>query len=137
MKIYLASNFELKNKVETLSNYLEAMGHEITVKWWHSNTKEIRCLDHDWYLLDEVKEVSIRNFAGIKRADAVVLVCPNKEKTKFNGANVEVGYALALGKPVFSWGILDRSAMYCPIIKCRYVLDLGYELKQHRLAVEA
>ena len=56
--------------------------------------------------------VKERNFKGIDKADVLILVCPSDKPKKFNGANIELGYAIGKGKIVMSVGLLERSAMY-------------------------
>jgi len=123
MKVYLASSFELKDRVEELCVILEQNGHEITMKWWHYDYKQIDVPDETWYCLEKVKQISQRNFEGIKNADALVLVSARTPRT-FNGANIELGYAIALGKKCYSLGKLQRSAMYVPIFQCMDTEDL-------------
>lgn len=124
MKVYLASSFDLKGDVMWLTKRLEEEGHEITVKWWRRDFKQamgIVC-DNSWYSFPEIKEILERNFEGIDNSDVLILVCPLQYSMKFNGANVEVGYALAKGKRVLSFGMIERSAMYWAIER-HYVLD--------------
>ena len=120
MKIYLASSFELMTRVRVLAHVLEESGHEITRKWWERDYKTTlgEMGDEEWYSREEVRGVCKANFDAIDHADAVILVCPVGEPRKFNGANVEVGYAIAKGKRVLSFGALERSGMYSPVKRC-------------------
>ena len=86
-KIYLASSFSLKTKVEAVARELKKNGFEITVEWWHKDYKEYDVKDSEWYNLDIVKQIKLRNFKGIDDADALVLVAGVNPK-KFNGANI-------------------------------------------------
>jgi nucleoside 2-deoxyribosyltransferase len=117
MRIYLASSFELKDKVQRISDLLEEQGIGITRKWWVRDYKAVfgQIADDEWYCNDEVRSVSRKNFEAIDQAHALILVCDDKTSRKFVGANIEVGYALAKGKRVFSIGVLERSAMYVPV----------------------
>lgn len=126
MKIYLASSFSLSNAVETLSNLLEAKGHIITVKWWHKDFKKAfgTISDNEWYNLPKIKMICERNFRGIDKADILILFAPTIEAKKFNGANIEVGYAIGKGKRVLSVGKIERSAMYLPIERCGNMEEL-------------
>ena len=118
MKIYLASSFSLREKVERLSYNLENFGHTITVKWWLKDYKEVGSReDTVWYSDPIIKGISERNFKGIDEADALILVCHDEKTRKFNGANIEVGYAIAKGKKVYYFGKIERSAMYQPLDK--------------------
>jgi nucleoside 2-deoxyribosyltransferase len=118
MKVYLASSFDLTKKVEALAGVLRKNGHVVTVEWWNKDFKKLPLTDVDWYEDARVTAISERNFRGIREADIFVLIAPTLTSKKFNGANVELGYALALGKPCYSVGRLQRSAMYVPVIKC-------------------
>ncbi len=118
MKVYLASSFDLIKKVEALAKVIKEKGHTVTVEWWHKDYKKLPLADVDWYEDTRVTAISKRNFRGIREADIFVLIAPTLTSKKFNGANIELGYALALGKPCYSVGRLQRSAMYVPVIKC-------------------
>jgi len=118
MKVYLASSFDLIRRVEAIAKTLREKGHTVTVEWWHKDYKKLPLEDVDWYEDVRVQAISERNFRGILEADIFVLVAPTLSSKKFNGANIELGYALALGKPCYSVGHLQRSAMYVPVTKC-------------------
>jgi nucleoside 2-deoxyribosyltransferase len=117
--VYLASSFDLKEKVQQISDILESKGIVITRKWWFTDYKiafgEIP--DEEWYRREKVRWLSQENFKAIDQADAVILVCPNDSPHNFTGANIEVGYAIAKNKRVLSVGALGRSAMYVPLEK--------------------
>jgi len=119
MKIYIASSFELLPYVKEIAETLENLGHTITRKWWTFDYKTINIPDKEWYKLQEVKKCSLLNFKAIQETDCLLLVAHPFVPKKFNGANIELGYALALGKPCFSIGKLQRSAMYVPVTKCK------------------
>lgn len=118
MKVYLASSFDLIKKVDALAKVLREKGHTVTVEWWRKDFKKLPLADVDWYEDARVTAISKRNFKGIREADIFVLIAPTLARKKFNGANIELGYALALGKPCYSVGRLQRSAMYVPVTKC-------------------
>lgn len=130
MKIYLASKFNLKDDVQYLSNLLEEEGHEITVKWWEKDFKKEfgEISDDEWYTLPDIESVCSRNFRGIDEADVVILIA-SLEAQKFNGANIEMGYALAKGKKVMSIGKIERSAMYWGIKKYPHMNALLMDLR--------
>ena len=114
LKIYLASSFSLVERVKWVCEYLEMYGHEVTVKWWEKDFKTAfgNVTDDFWYGIPGIKEIHDRNFKGIDDADVLILIAPKTEPRKFNGANIEVGYALARGKRVMAFGNIERSAMY-------------------------
>ena len=116
MKLYLASSFDLVKYVIDIHKVLVSHGHQVTVEWWHKDFKKAIDKPEDaWYQDSQVQQISERNFAGIRDADCLLLVAHPTEPKKFNGANIELGYALALEKPCFALGKLERSAMYMPV----------------------
>lgn len=124
MKFYIASSFSLKDKVIELANALEEEGHEVTHDWWNFDFKTIDLPDNEWYRHPKVTGISLKNFSAIDRADSLILVAPDHECKKFNGANIELGYALAHGKDCLSIGVLERSAMYVPITQYSTIKEL-------------
>lgn len=135
VKIYLASSFDLKDKVGKICSYLENFDIkknkiEITSRWWEfGDKKKFKYMsDDEWYQLPMIEEVYSRAFKGIEEADALILVCPDDKTKKFNGANVELGIALAEGKKILSIGKLERSGMYKDVIRCKGVADIIDEL---------
>ena len=122
MKFYLASSFDLVERVKKVVAILRKDGHEITVEWWHRDYKQLPIQnDEEWYGHPKVREISERNFDGIRACDRFLFIGPSDRPTKFNGANVELGFAHALGKPCFSLGKLERSAMYVPVCRCDFI----------------
>jgi len=118
-KIYVASSFSLVPTVKMVADSLKKCGYIITQEWWRFDYKSILKNDDElWYLLPKVRNISKANFEAIKRADCLLLVADSETPQRFNGANIELGYALALGKPCFSIGKLQRSAMYVPVTQC-------------------
>ena len=125
MKVYIASNFSLVNRVQEIADILKQKGHEITQEWWHKDYKKLHISNDDlWYREPKVVAISERNFKGIREADRFLLIAPMDTATKFNGANIELGYALALGKPCYSLGKLERSAMYVPAKRCEFIEEV-------------
>ncbi len=125
MKIYLASSFDLKEKVQQVADILEKHGHQITRKWWDKNFKEIIKIEApEWFQHPDVVAVAKKNFSAIEAADALILVAPHDRTKKFNGANIELGYALALKKFCFSLGKLEKSAMYVPVTQVTTIEEL-------------
>lgn len=131
-KFYLASSFSLKDKVIKLAEALKKKGHEVTHDWWNFDYKTINLPDYEWYKHPKVEGISEKNFDAIDRADALILVAPDKECKKFNGANIEVGYALARGMEVLSVGVLERSAMYVPLTQFDTIDELIGDLWECR-----
>lgn len=116
-KIYLASSFKLLDKIEFVADILKDERYEITREWWHHDFKKIDKTGEEWYRDERVEQVCKDNFDAIEEADALVLVCPDDEPMKYNGANIELGYAHAKKKPTFAVGELKLSAMYVPVYR--------------------
>ena len=114
MKIYIASSFDQKERIVRLEQKLIEFGHTITVRWWeidHKKTEETMT-DIDWYRQPHIKAIKKRDLKGIDDADVVILVAPDTIPKKFNGANIELGYAIGKKKQVFIYGAVERSALY-------------------------
>lgn len=127
MKIYIASSFQFTDAVRTLACALGARGHMITCKWWLVDYKVALDIESDekWFSQPIIRTIYRRSFKSIEDADLLILVAPKVPKrTRFNGANIEVGIALGMNKPVICLGELDRSAMYEPLIRCPTTKDL-------------
>lgn len=124
MRFYLASAFKHKAAVRSLAEALESRGHEITCRWWLCDFKVALGIENDdeWFSKPIIRTIYRRSHKAIEDADILILVAP--KKSKFNGANIEVGIALGLHKPVISLGELERSAMYEPLIRCKTLDDL-------------
>jgi nucleoside 2-deoxyribosyltransferase len=130
LKFYLASGFEFKAAVQSLAEALESRGHKITCRWWLCDFKVSLGVvdDDDWYAKPIIRTIYRRSHKAIEDADILIIVAP--EVKKFNGANVEVGIALGLHKPVICLGELERSAMYEPLIRCKTFDDLKEVLRE-------
>lgn len=92
MKIYVAGNYsEDKLRCRSLMAELKNAGHEITEDWTdpkYNNAPHVLCCQVD--------------VEGIRNADCIVF-CAIFDR-KYRGAFVEMGMALALGKPVYVLG---------------------------------
>lgn len=98
LKVYVASKFEEKERVREVMNLLRAVGHEIT---------------HDWTQVEQFTRLAaMKDLRGVTDAD--VLVGIFEKPLKYKGAYVELGAALALGKPVY---ILGDAARKCIFLK--------------------
>lgn len=134
MELYLASHFDLVDTVQVICEILEEEGHTILVKWWSTHgfnmwDKKV-ALDSDAFYADPICEKIYEiDFNGVKNADALVLVGGVLDPVPFNGANIELGMALAYGKPCYSIGKLKSSAMYYPVIKCKNTDELVRALR--------
>lgn len=133
MRFYLASSFRFIKEVVELKSWLEANGHKITCEWWHTDFKEVikTASDKDWFSNPILKVIYRRSVDAIQEADALILVSP--EPTKFNGANVEVGIAMASGIPVIGYGKLERSGMYEPVVRVEDYQSLEQVIKEFQV----
>ncbi len=125
MNIYLASKSSETKRVKELAKALKKAGHVLTIEWWKLPLcKNVQVTtDHEWFSHSYMRSVCERDLKAIERADILILVANNAE-TLFNGANVELGYALALGKVCISIGKLARCAMYARVIQFDTIQDL-------------
>jgi len=132
VKAYLASSFDLAYRVEEISKFLNENDIDITVRWWNRDFKELDLPLQVWYKHNLIKRVKERNFKGIDECDFLVLVCPEDKPKKFNGGNIEVGYAFGKGKQVFSIGKIDKSGMYFDVIRCKDKKELLKKISKWR-----
>ena len=141
MKIYIASSFNLCERVEAISNILKNEGHEITVEWWNRNyiiegegevNTQILKIRNDllppdiFYSLPECKLSYESDFKGVKEAEIFLFVADIKSRN-YSGANVELGIALSDHKPCYYLGRLPNSVLYYKVKRCRdiwHFLDL-------------
>ena len=88
LRVYVASKWENKQRVREIMYMLQAVGHEITYDW---TTCEV-----------SNRQQAILDLRGV--ADADVFVGIFEQEASYKGALVELGAALALGKPVYILG---------------------------------
>ena len=88
MKYYIASKLENHAEHNRVRDMLNALGHEITYDWTHHGPVYRSGLDR-------VREVAQLETQGVLDADFVVVLWPGGR-----GTHVELGVALAAGKPV-------------------------------------
>lgn len=110
MKFYVAGKFADRLDVKAIMVGLLLRGHEITCDWTghelHDNT-EPHDLQQQW---------AVEDMQGVRKAD--VLIALFVKPHQYRGAFIEIGAALALGKPVWVLGDTQRSAtmMHHPFI---------------------
>jgi nucleoside 2-deoxyribosyltransferase len=131
MKFYLASSFDEAALCETVFRLLKTLGHEVPDVWWNVRSKDdfANNTDAEFYGASIVQSIAARHWLTLREVDAVILISNLEKPRSFTGANVEIGFALALGKPVLSVGLLKRSAMYCPVIQCEDFVALGNAIR--------
>jgi hypothetical protein len=126
--VYLASSFGLSERVQTVYEALTDAGHRVPDVWWNRDLKELDLPDEEWYEHPDVEAIAERHWESIENSGAYVLVCPADQSKKYNGANVEFGYAHAHGLDCYAVGALERSAMYVPMTRVDTVAELLAEL---------
>lgn len=99
MKLYIAAKFEQRAIAVAIAEMITAMGHHNTALWVSDPD------DPEW----EPQVDAERDLADIERANALLLLPPH---TGGCGCWVEMGYALALRKPVFVLGSEMRSVFH-------------------------
>lgn len=126
LRIYIASSFDEVVLCEAVCQQMRASGHTVPDVWWNTRTKDslVGVSDLEFYGSPLIQSIAARHWETIREVDAVIIVSSMKHERSFTGANVEIGFAHGLNKPIFSLGKLKRSAMYCPIIKCGNMADL-------------
>lgn len=110
MRVYLASSFDLIERVQEVATALEEAGHTITVKWWDRvydipgegrvPTRELKARDEGlddlaFYSRPETRKSSEDDIQGVLDSDVLILVADEKPR-KFNGANIELGIAIGV-----------------------------------------
>lgn len=88
MKFYLASGLSNIRNAATLCETLERLGYPCTYNWMRHGAAH----DRGW---DGLAEVAAAELHGVADADLVIILLPGGR-----GTHVELGAALALGKPV-------------------------------------
>lgn len=138
MRFYLASSFKLINKVEKVAKVLEGWGHTITEKWWKRpyqvkglgliQTADLKKLydnlsSKEFYAKPETKFSFEADFKGVLNADVFILVADDTPR-KYNGANIELGIALASKKLCLSVGVLENCVLYYPVRRFKDIYEL-------------
>ncbi len=142
MKFYLASSFDLIDKVEKVCNSIEGYGHSITVKWWSKEydipnegkvkttvlkDRRLNMISEQFYELPETRRSYLDDFRGVINADIFIFIADEKTKI-YNGANVELGIALANNIICFSIGKLTNSVLYYDVLKRNSIEEILKEL---------
>lgn len=125
MKLYLASSFDFAALCQEVRVAVEQEGHTVPDVWWNVRTKDdMKGMSEEaFYDSPTVRAIAARHWRTIDACDALVLVI-GKDSARFTGANIEVGYAIAKGKPVLCIGTPKRSAMYVALARCQDIPDL-------------
>jgi hypothetical protein len=126
VKIYIASSFDLEDRVIKVVDALEKKGHKIMVKWWLNkdlrNKRDVLSRE-DFYSNVQCKILYDRDKFGVDNADALILVA-SEDIIPFGGALVELGMAIERNIPCICMGNLKNSAMYYPIYWVNSISEL-------------
>jgi len=139
-KAYIASSFKLADKVREVEHLLEKAGYTVICKWWTGldyipgegrtlNQKSDLVSNAEFYSSPGCETAFKRDFSAVKECDFFVLVAGDVPRP-FNGANIELGIAIGADKFCFSVGVLDNSALYYPVIKCKDNIELLSQIKK-------
>lgn len=95
MKIYIAAPWVHKDRIPDISAKFEAIGCEVTHKWWI--TEDIQESERT---AGALYQQAVNDYLGVVRADLLVLI--NSDKSE--GKAVEQGVAIANDKPIIAVG---------------------------------
>jgi nucleoside 2-deoxyribosyltransferase len=91
MRFYIATGLDNINAHNDIRDALHQLGHEITYDWTHHGL----VWQDGWNRCKQVAELEAEA-EGIRTADVIIVVMPGGR-----GTHVELGMALAYGKPVY------------------------------------
>lgn len=134
IKIYIASSFDLTDEVKSIAKHLERKGYVITRHWWEYGDLKLaeRLSPGDPFTKSAMSMAFFANIAAIQDCDIMVFVCDPAMITNFIGANVEIGMATIMGKPIISIGKTGISAMYGNLIKANGITELDELLERFK-----
>lgn len=94
MRVYIAAPYPIQKDAYILRGFLADYGVECTSRWL---TDPSEALNDEW---------ARKDLADVARCDALVALNPDEWKNSGTGGrHVELGYALALRKPVYIIGV--------------------------------
>jgi nucleoside 2-deoxyribosyltransferase len=121
MRIYLAGPSAELPRVKHWAEALELHHLEITHRWWQS--VEDPDMPHDSVLSAEQQlQYARADLRGIDCADVVWALWPT-ERGRSMGTAIEIGYALAKGRPLFVTGERALESIFGALAKCRSTSD--------------
>jgi nucleoside 2-deoxyribosyltransferase len=108
MKIYIAASFNSAERIYEQALELESIGHTVTGVWFQPHDPIEKMWDGNFG--GRVAEVmAVRDLHHIKKADLMVIDTLDPSST--GGRNVELGYAIGLGKRVILIGKAENVFM--------------------------
>lgn len=108
----------------------------VPVQWWdhsaesHQLKAAAYITEDQFYESRSVQATAARDLGGVTVCDVLVLIADPDKETKFNGAAVELGYGLALGKPCYALGRIERSALFAHVRRKRSILDVLVDVER-------
>lgn len=93
MRIYISGKWADRDQVQNYMVRLAKAGHTITEDWTQH---------HHPPSFDEAQRYAMADILGIKNCDAIVVIF--ERNYRYRGSFIEIGAALALGKPVLILG---------------------------------
>lgn len=128
--VYLASTRELSDRVDEVAHQIEdRTDAEVIEYWWDSQFKKNEERDDYFYSNQGVQKRYQNHLENIRISDALIQVYPKEGSMCLNGANVELGWALAHDVPCFSVGNIPRSTMYVEVNRMPTVDTLIAEIR--------
>lgn len=102
MNIYLAAPWIEKEKMPSIAEEFEKVGHRITHKWWESEESP----NEDEAYRDPLvlRQAAVKDYLGVYSSQVVVTI----NSAKSEGKATEQGIALAFGKPIIAIGELGK-----------------------------
>lgn len=105
LKVYVAASSKQLDRAKAAMQLLRLAGHSIAHDWV-TEVEAVGSANPPDATNDERWDWAIDDLAGVKAADVVWFLVPDTEGA---GAFVELGYALAIEKPVICSGLYQRS----------------------------
>lgn len=107
MKVYIAAPWVCRAEAGGFQDTLEAAGFEVTSHWIKGHGAD--SCDGFSKTDDELRQEAQQDLDDLERADAFVIF---NLKEKSEGKATELGYALAISKPVILVGERSRNVFY-------------------------
>lgn len=103
--VYIAAPFQLKTEARVLRTFLQRHGITVTARWLDGS-------------LTTERENALTCLQDVRAAQALVLLNPEVwEDRGTGGRHTELGYALALGYPVFLHGQPSNAFHHLPQVR--------------------
>ncbi len=122
--VYVASNFTYRDKVKKIVEILKQYNIHQTYDWWNHEFKHPSLSDDAYYNKEEVKQARRTDFKGIDDADNFIIVSSIHKALHLNGANIELGYAIAKQKHIYILGKVKRTPMYEGLPRYNNIKDI-------------